>query len=178
EGARVGWAGLGGCGGEGQGVRWLSPVWAPAMKLRHHRGVQLLIDVVDAMSSQRALAADTAICALDALATAALSPAIYVELCRTSSPPPPVPPVHLPAALRGEESTPGNSDGGPGQSVPSPGASSGAILGSRAPQHRVGVHVLLDAGAGMVQRDPGVMVVALRVLETCCYPHKACTAHC
>eukprot|EP00752_Nemacystus_decipiens_P017886 g16035.t1 len=204
--------------------------WAPAMQLMHHRGMQALINVVDAMLSQRTMGADTALHALDALATAALCPMVYPELCRpgsnnsaggatsgdvihqpSSSTPsrgsggtgvgsPPSQPSLPGGTANASGGAAGERDGGSraasgrsrsargrdgsgggdgsgsarGSGRRSPGVPTAASPRSIPPRNRLGVDVLLDAAGGIRQKDPGVMCAALKVLETCCRPHKGC----
>ncbi|CAM9387787.1 unnamed protein product, partial [Ectocarpus sp. 13 AM-2016] len=215
-----GQGGLGG-GGEGRaaaGVRDREAVtvrlgmhWSPAVQLMHHRGMQALINVVDAMLSQRT-GAETVVYALDALGTAALCPLVYPEFCRAG----PNSPAGDARGIGGGErssSTPAR-DGGEGEaarSQPSPppqpgggrassggggrrgaggrsgrrggggrsgegdeGRGGGGSGGGALPRNRLGVDVLLDAAAGVRQKDPGVMCAALNVLDRCCRPHKGC----
>ncbi|CAN0334597.1 unnamed protein product, partial [Ectocarpus sp. 12 AP-2014] len=208
-----GQGGLGG-GGEGRtaaGVRDREAVtvrlgmhWSPAVQLMHHRGMQALINVVDAMLSQRT-GAETVVYALDALGTAALCPLVYPEFCRAgpnspagggvgdargtgggerssstpardggdgeaarSQPPPPPQPGGSRASSggggrRGAGGRSGRRGGGGRSGGDDEGGGGGGSGAGALPRNRLGVDVLLDAAAGVRQKDPGVMCAALNV---------------
>lgn len=119
-------------------------------------------------------------------------PKVYPEFCRPehsgSSGDAHLPLSETPPLGRGEAgSTASLADAGPdtsgrgGASGVSRSVGGGRVGGENSgygwalPHNRLGVDVLLDAAGGVRQRDAGgVMCAALRVLETCCRPHRAC----